>query len=273
MAHMSAFVAALPMYDWPECRDEVNAQWARLHREFSAIGIDAPEHLARCNADLPPVPGGIRDAGGRALAPDPATIDPDELDLRALWHHPKLLFAQTCWGPMELGLRNHVRVAGQPDYGAFEGGNGAEYSSAIIMRGPAPHVAPPTRGLARLPLDLLRGKRLAFNSHDSMSGLISITRDLAALGEGADFWSETIRTDGHRASIATVAQGRADVCAVDCRTWSLAQRFEPHAGAVAVVGWTARRPGLPYIAGLDVPRYRVAADADCPLGRVVGLAE
>src|SRR5690606_38327160 len=86
------------------------------------------------NADLPPVPGGIRDAEGRLIAPDPATLPPDDFDLPVLWRHPALLLAQTCWGPMEAGLEPYVQVVGQPDYSAYEGGEGSFYSSAIVMR-------------------------------------------------------------------------------------------------------------------------------------------
>src|SRR5882757_410267 len=123
-------IAALPMYDWPEVSEEVDAQWARLRDTFRQRGIDAPEGLARVNGDLPPVPGGIRDDTGELIAPDPATLPPDELDFHKLWLHPALLFAQTCWGPMELGLSKQVQVVGQPSYDAYEGGQGEFYSSA-----------------------------------------------------------------------------------------------------------------------------------------------
>ena len=98
---MTQFVAALPMYDWPERRAEVDAEWAALRDRLRAHGVDAPERLVRRNADLPPVPGGIRDADGAVIAPDPATLAPDEFDLATLWRHPALLLAQTCWGPMQ----------------------------------------------------------------------------------------------------------------------------------------------------------------------------
>ena len=131
---MSNFIAALPMYDWPETRAETDAEWARIRDSLRAQGVDAPESVVRRNADLPPVPGGIRDVQGRVIAPDPATLPPDEFDVHTLWVHPQLLLAQTCWGPMELGLAEHVRFIGQPSYDAFEGGQGEFYSSAIVMR-------------------------------------------------------------------------------------------------------------------------------------------
>jgi ABC-type phosphate/phosphonate transport system substrate-binding protein len=248
MISSRSFIAALPMYDWPEMRAETDAEWERLREAFRTAGLDAPERLVRRNADMPSVPGGIRDAEGNVVAPDPATLPPDELHLPTLWLHPSLLFTQTCWGPMEQGLASHVRVVSQPDYSAFPGGRGEFYSSALMMRtdGQA-DVAPPDDGAPRLPLETIRGKRLAYNSDDSMSGIIALTRDLEAAGEGLDLFSELVETGGHRLSIVAVAEGQADVCAVDCRTLALARRFEPAVAKLRIVGWTGLRKGLPFI--------------------------
>jgi ABC-type phosphate/phosphonate transport system substrate-binding protein len=257
---MSEFIAALPMYDWPEVRGEVDAQWARLRHAFRQKDINVPETLMRRNGDLPPVPGGIRDAAGNVIAPDPATLPPNELDFHRLWLHPALVFAQSCWGPMELGLSKHVQLVGQPSYSAFEGGQGELYSSALVMRaGEAPSVASPADGSALIPVDLLRGKRFTFNSLDSMSGIIAPTRDLEALGESMDIFSERSESGGHRASIVAIAEGKADVAAIDCQSWAQAQRFEPAAEAVAVVGWTRRRKGLPFITARTTPEKIVVA--------------
>jgi ABC-type phosphate/phosphonate transport system substrate-binding protein len=251
------------MYDWPEMRGEVDAQWARLRDAFRRRGIEAPRTIVRRNADLPAVPGGIHDAEGKLIAPDPATLPPDELDFHKLWLHPALLFAQTCWGPMELGLSNHVRVVGQPSYDAYEGGQGELYSSALVMRtGEGPEVRSPADGKAILPLDLIRGKRFTLNSLDSMSGVIALTRDLQAVGESLDIFSSRSESGGHRSSIVAVAEGRADVAAIDCESWALAQHFEPAARKVVVVGWTARRKGLPFITARTTPEpvRRILAD-------------
>ena len=260
---MSELIAALPMYDWPEVRDEVDAQWARVREAFRQKGIDAPQTIVRRNGDLPPVPGGIHDAEGRLIAPDPATLPPNELDYHQLWLHPALLFAQTCWGPMELGLSKQVQVVGQPSYDAYEGGQGELYSSALVMRtGEGPQLRSPADGKALLPLDLMRGKRFTFNSLDSMSGVIALTRDLQAAGESLDIFSSRSESGGHRGSIVTVAAGNADVAAIDCESWALAQRFEPAAQAVKVVGWTGRRKGLPFITALATPEKIVAVLRD-----------
>ncbi|MFB9978284.1 phosphate/phosphite/phosphonate ABC transporter substrate-binding protein [Mesorhizobium kowhaii] len=267
---MSELVAALPMYDWPEARDEVDAQWARLRDAFRKKGIDAPQSIVRRNADLPPVPGGIHDAQGKLIAPDPATLPPDELDSHKLWLHPALLFAQTCWGPMGLGLSRHVQVVGQPSYDAYEGGQGELYSSALVMRaGEGPEVRSPADGRALIPLDLIRGKRFTFNSLDSMSGIIALTRDLQAAGESLDIFSTRSESGGHRGSIVAVAEGKADVAAIDCESWAQAQRFEPAAREVVIVGWTGRRKGLPFITAATTPEKTVRALREA----LAGLAE
>ena len=253
---MSDFIAALPMYDWPETRAEVDAHWAQLRDRLRAMGVDAPEAVVRCNCDMPAVPGGVSNAAGELVAPDPATLPRDELDLPTLWRHPRLLFGQTCWGPMETtGLAGDVRVIGQPSYDGIEGGRGEFYSSAIIMRrGVVPGDVPaPQDDAASVPLDLMRGKRFAFNSHDSMSGYLGIARDLAALGESLAIFPELHESGGHRASIVAITEGRADIATVDCQSWALAQHFEPAAKDVAVVGWTAKRKGLPYITSRATP--------------------
>ncbi len=247
--------AALPMYDWPEMRAATDAEWAGIRDALIAQGFSPAPELVRRNGDLPPVPGGIRDAAGHVIAPDPSTLPPDGLDLHALWRHPKLVFAQTCWGPMEQGLAAHVAVIGQPDYSDCEGGTGHLYSSAVVARGERSLPAP-ADGRPMLPVERLRGASFACNSPDSMSGLLALSRDLEAAGESFSIFAARIETGGHRASLRAVAGGEADIAAIDCRSWQLARRFEPAARDLCVVGWTARRPGLPFIraAGLAGPR-------------------
>jgi ABC-type phosphate/phosphonate transport system substrate-binding protein len=242
------------MYDWPELRAEIDGLWARLRDALGAQGLDAPERLARRNADLPRTPGGIRDKAGEIIAPDPATLPPDDFDLPALWRHPSLLLAQTCWGPMEFGLADHVQVVGQTNYDGIEGGAGNLYSSAIVMRGRRnEHVSAPADGCPVLSLDLLRGKRFVCNDAESMSGINGLKRDLEVMGESLALFSERGESGGHRYSIRAIAEGKADVAAIDCRSWVLAKRFEPAAGELAVVGWTARRKGLPFITSRTTP--------------------
>lgn len=216
--------ATLPMYDWPEARAGVDAFWAAVR------------------AALP----------GRGL-PDALERPADEAGMFALWRDPGLVLGQACWGPLGLGLLPGLRVLAQPDYADVEGGRGPFYRSAIVMRAGEAAGVPAHPG-AMLPVAALRGLRLAATAEHSLSGWLALRDDLAAAEEtperlfGAVVWS-----GGHRASVRMVAAGQADAAAVDCRSWAMACRHEPAARGLVVVGWTAERPGLPYVcaAGID----------------------
>ena len=229
-------------------RDEVDAQWARLRDAFRQKGIDAPQTIVRCNGDLPPVPGGIRDAQGntrsrrtrRHCRRTNSIFTDSGCTRRCCSHRP----AGDRWSS---ACPSHVQVVGQPSYDAYEGGQGELYSSAAgdaDRRGAGSSIACGRQAL--LPLDLIRGKRFTFNSLDSMSGIIGLTRDLQAVGESLDIFSSRSESGGHRASIVAVAEGSADVAAIDCESWALAQRFEPsgaESGGRRLDG-TAQRPAV-----------------------------
>jgi ABC-type phosphate/phosphonate transport system substrate-binding protein len=161
-------------------------------------------------------------------------------DAGAVWRDPALAVSQTCWGPLRHGLLAHLRVLAQPDYSDVPGGQGPFYRSALVARaGSAMSV--PTHSGPRLPE--LAG-RFAFNGRDSLSGWLALAADA---GDPADWASAVVETGSHRASLQAVAHGRADLAAIDCRSWALAQKHEPAAAGLVVVGWTALRPGLPYV--------------------------
>lgn len=242
-------VAALPMYDWPELRGETDQRWADMRDAYHLRGIDAPQSLARRNGDLPPVPGGIRDSSGAVIAADPASLPAEDFDLRTLWLHPNLLVSETCWGPMTLFLEPHVTVIGQSRYDGITGGQGEFYSSVIVARKAdgSPAAQAPADGAAVLPLADLRGRRLAFNETRSLSGYLALQADLGAMGEAFSVFSERVETGSHRASVLAVADGSADIAAIDCKSWTLAQRYDAAAGELQVIGWTARRKGLPLV--------------------------
>lgn len=208
--------ATLPMYDWPESRAQVDAFYARLR----ALVPDLPETLTR-----------------------PA----DAIALHALWRDPALVFGQTCWGPMQAGLADHVTVLAQPDYSDVAGGQGARYRSAIVMRDAAPCQVPEHDG-ASLPPRLAH-LRPAINAPDSLSGCLALAQDAGLPDLAQRAWV----TGSHRASIRAVVTGAADFAAIDCQSWALAIDHEPAASQLTVAGWTALRAGLPYITSRSTP--------------------
>jgi ABC-type phosphate/phosphonate transport system substrate-binding protein len=153
---------------------------------------------------------------------------------------------------MQAGLADHVQVISQPDYSNFKGGENEMYRSAIIMRGDTSFEIL-LENWPILPLELMQGRRFAFNDRQSMSGILALRQDMVQVGAIPDedhfksFWSATIETGSHRESIIAVASGEADVAAIDCRTWDMALQHERVSRDLAVAGWTAPRLGLPYI--------------------------
>jgi ABC-type phosphate/phosphonate transport system substrate-binding protein len=57
-----------------------------------------------------------------------------------------------------------------------------------------------------------------------------------------------LRTGGHRESARAVAEGRADLAALDAVTWALMQGYDAFVPKLRVLGHTRPTPGLPMIA-------------------------
>jgi ABC-type phosphate/phosphonate transport system substrate-binding protein len=81
------------------------------------------------------------------------------------------------------------------------------------------------------------------------------------------FFASTVRTGSHLRSLRMIAEGDADVAAIDCVTFALTQDHLPDlAKRVHVIGVTASAPGLPLIASRalgpePLSRMRDALDA------------
>lgn len=154
------------------------------------------------------------------------------------WTSPELVLAQTCGLPFRARLHDRVTLIGTPDYGV-EGCPPGHYRSVFVAR--RDREAP-----------AFAGARLAYNDGLSQSGWAAPLAHAATLGLR---FGETVETGGHRLSMLAVAEGRADLAALDAVTWAMLQRWEPAAAEVRVVALTAPTPGLPLIscAGADRP--------------------
>ena len=226
-------VAALSMYDWPECRAATDARWMRLRDALRGEGFDAPDTLAR-----------------------PA-------DPVAIWTSPDLLIAETCTFPLATSLSGKVRYVATPVHDAPGCGRGT-YRSVVIRRD-AGRMPPPEQVGAVFVENALVG-RFAANMPDSLSGHVAPSRDAAQAGIGFPDAADVLWTGSHRASICAVASGDADFAAIDCVTWALALKHEPAARDLGVAGWTAERPSLPLVtpahfSDADIARLRRAVMA------------
>lgn len=155
----------------------------------------------------------------------------------SFWSEPGLLFSQTCGYPYLTMLQGQVRLVGTPCY-SVEGFKGAHYCSALVVR-----AEDDAQKLADL-----QGRVAAYNAPQSQSGYNTLRVCVAPLAQGGRFFSGTVETGSHGASLDAVAEGRADVCASDCVTFGLIARYEPErAACFRVIGWTGSVPGLPFV--------------------------
>jgi ABC-type phosphate/phosphonate transport system substrate-binding protein len=176
--------------------------------------------------------GLIRDRLRAAGVPAPDRLDRDSA-YHAPWTAPDLLLAQTCGLPYRSRLHGQVTLVGTPDY-ALEGCPPGHYRSALVAR------AEDARDLAALAAGVL-----AINDAGSQSGWAAPAAHAAA--RGLAFAAVTV-TGAHAASARAVAEGRADLAALDAVTWRLIGRHDPaFAALLRVVEMTDPAPGLPLI--------------------------
>lgn len=154
-------------------------------------------------------------------------------DLWSHWEAPDLVLSQTCGLPYRARLNGKVRLVGSPDYG-LEGCPPGYYASKIVVRRADALVAP-----ERWP-----SLRLVYNEDRSQSGWASILNHAAALGTG---FASQQGSGGHRISVQMVAEGAADIAAIDAQSWRLAQAYDPWADQLAVIGQTDPTPATPFI--------------------------
>jgi ABC-type phosphate/phosphonate transport system substrate-binding protein len=155
------------------------------------------------------------------------------------WVHPDLLLSQTCGMPYRLGLHEKVELVGTPDYALADCPSGY-YCSVLVVR---------TKDF-RTSLEAFHGATFAFNAHHSESGYAAPLRMLAPLLNNGCFFAAELETGGHRGSIRAVANGEADLAAIDAVSWRLAEKFELEVGKLQIVGKTEPTPGLPLITAL-----------------------
>lgn len=203
----------LPMYDWPEVREATAELESALQGALlRVLGINDREMRTKDDVD----------------------------DLAAFWSDPELLLTQTCGYPLTHALAGKVRVVGTPHYDA-PGCREAAYCSQLVVQADSRFQS----------LEDLRGRRAAFNSYDSQSGMNTFRHAIAQLRPGAAFFSDVIESGGHLFSMKAVAAGDADVASIDTVSWALACRELPELAAqLRTIGETAPAPGLPLITSL-----------------------
>lgn len=188
------------------------------------------------------------DVRAAAPGPLPPLTPPDALpaDLDAHWRDPALVLSMTCGFPYRTRLHGAVGYVCTLSFG-IDAAPGRYYS--VVIGRPGHDPAAPVR--------------LAVNSRDSQSGWA------CAGAPGPESpplaVSAVVETGAHAASLAAVAEGRADRAYIDAVSWEALRRHAPGAEAVAVLGRTPATPGLPVITapGRDPAPLRAALAQAC----------
>ncbi|MDE0417203.1 MAG: PhnD/SsuA/transferrin family substrate-binding protein [bacterium] len=161
----------------------------------------------------------------------------DRGDRHDHWSSRDLLLSQTCGWPLVNAFAGHLRLVATPLYDV-PCCRGSDYCSLILVHRTSPVAE----------LDDLRGLCAAVNGADSHSGYNALRATIAPLASQGSFFGEVRVSGSHQGSLAMVAQGTADVCAVDCVSFALMQDTMPDATAdVRVLATTRGAPALPYV--------------------------
>ena len=206
-------LASLPMYDLPELRWATDRLWQGVAERLRAAGFaETPVALDR-------------------------RADPVEI-----WSDPDLLLSQTCGYPLTHAFAGRLSLVGLPLYDAPgcapESDFGPTYCSAIVVRADDPATT----------LADLAGRRAAINDWQSQSGMSALRAAVAPLAKRESFFSQVLETGAHAHSAAAVAEGRADVAAIDCVTWALLGDVRPQAvERLRLLAWSTAAPALPFV--------------------------
>lgn len=199
----------------------------------------------------------------RGIADVPLTLDRSRA-VQELWRNPELLFGQICGFPLITDAALALRVLATPVYVAPGAQDGRHQSFLVGRRDDA------------ATLDGYRGRRAAINGRDSNTGMNLFRALLAPIAERAPFFAVVIETGAHRASIAAILAGDADIAAIDAVTYAAVARDAPEqVAALRILASTAESATPPFVTAHSTPGETVAA-LRIALAQVIadpGLAE
>ncbi len=201
-------IASLGMYDQPFLQSANDVLWQALRHSITSIDAQI---------DVP-------EDLNRAMS------------LADQWRSPDLLLSQTCGYPYITRYRDHLQIVATPVY-KHTGCSQTSYSSFLIA----------ARGASAVLADY-RGKRLAANAPDSLSGYISLQIKLHDEGMPRPFFDQCIFCSAHARALDMVAGGQADICCIDAVTYSLLTSDQPAlAGSLQIIDHTSSFPALPLV--------------------------
>jgi ABC-type phosphate/phosphonate transport system substrate-binding protein len=150
---------------------------------------------------------------------------------------PDLWFGHTCGYPLMTRLQQHVSPFCVPLFDV-PGTDGRFYSSRIVAA-----AASPIESIVDS-----RGRVAAMNNPDSNSGMNVLRHAVAEVHTGGDFFARVKTTGGHLYSLQAVAEGAADIAAIDCVSYQLIEDWRPELCArVRIIADSVKTCGLPLV--------------------------
>ncbi len=191
----------------------------------------------------------------------PDTLD-RHLSIWEGWQHPDLLLGQICGLPYRARLHDRLTLIGTADHGLDDTPPGYYRSLFVVRTGDAADIA------------AYADRMLAVNEALSHSGWAAPW--LAARARGFAF-RRSVAAGAHRVSARAVADGRADIAAIDAISWRGIVRWEPDvAAALDVIDRTPAAPGLAFVTAAGRESAPIAAAIDAALaagaGQALGIA-
>lgn len=155
----------------------------------------------------------------------------------SLWKSGHCLFSQTCGWPYINKYHSHLQLLTTPIYD-IDGCDGTYHRSRLVCRA----------NDQRNTLAEFTAATVVINESDSQSGHQAMKSALTMASLPAPFFAHGKISGAHRHSIKMVAEGDADICAVDPVSWQLALRYEtPVTDQLKVIGEGPQIPGLPIV--------------------------
>ena len=173
----------------------------------------------------------------------PETLSQDS-ENPSSWLDPGLILSQTCGMPYRNFLHGKVQLVGTPDYD-LPGCRPGQYFSEIVVRKDDPRSTLQDYGQAIF----------VYNITNSQSGFSAHLNHAAA--QGVSF-STKVESHEHLKSAKMVANGKADIAAIDAVTWKLIERYDAFASKLRVLERTSpNTPVLPLITSLSLDADQV----------------
>jgi len=227
------------MYDWPEVADDVDRLWSAIRAAAHEAGVSVPDRLTRTES------------------------------LVELWSDPSMILGQVCsLNPVRDGL-GETEVIGTIVYEPSPGLPDAEsgtYYSVLVARADDDRCADlgadgVGSGAANGSIRRFTGASVAANGTDSQSGYWSLGHFVRDQLTDGPIFENMVFTGAHRESVRAVADGRADIAAIDVHSWRLATEYEPASSDLNVIGTTTPTPGVVCVVSWELKQHHAALDA------------